>query len=468
MQHLVAQGYGTLSFGLGRGLAGRLASLHPALEGERDYQAWLESQASRPETRQPSTHRPLVSVLMPVFDAPERFLREAVRSLLEQSYEEWELCAVDAGPAASPGARALAELARGDRRIRVLPVPENLGIAGNSNVALRAAHGAFVATFDQDDRLHPQALAALVARLETQPDLDVVYSDMDNITPWGDRYAPFFKPDWSPELLLSANYLAHFSLIRRSAVEHAGGFDTALNGAQDWDLLLRVTHANARIAHVPEVLYHWRALPTSCASSLDAKPYAREAQRRAVQAQLDRRGVAARAEVATDGTMRLSARDGATEGLGDVVIVADPRLGPQPDETWRELALWASDPAIGAAGALLRRADGRIESAGYVQSESATLSLFAGSAGKRWSPLGWPQWLRNVTEPVPLAFAMRRELHERRGEPGALAGLRCVTVPAATIACPPGVSVDRVKPGGGAGLGFSRNLDPTSPVPRPR
>lgn len=468
MQHLVAQAYGALSFGVGRELAGRIAGLHPALDGERRYQRWLESERVVERSRRPPVSRPLVSVLMPVFDAPERFLREAIGSLREQSYAEWELCAVDAGPAGSPGGRALAALAREDRRIRVLTIPHNLGIAGNSNVALRAAHGAFVATLDQDDRLEARALEAVISPLDAEPELDVVYSDMDNITPWGDRYAPFFKPDWSPELLLSANYLAHFSLIRRAAVEQAGGFDSTLDGAQDWDLLLKVTHASSRVAHVPEVLYHWRALPTSCASSIDAKPYAREAQRRAVQAQLDRRGLSARADVAADGTVGVSACEADTAGRDDIVIVIDPRLGPQPNGTLRELALWAADPSIGAAGALLRRPDGRIESAGYVPSESATLSLFSGSDGRRWSPLGWPRWLRNVSEPVPLAFAMRRELYEKRAEPGTLAGLRCVTVPAAELVCPPGVTLASVRPGGGAGIGFNPNLDPTSPVPRPR
>jgi glycosyltransferase involved in cell wall biosynthesis len=476
VQHLVARSYEALSAVLGPGAARRLSRAHPAFEDEAAYQAWIDARESR-SARLPA-ERPLVSLLMPVFDAPERFLRDAIGSLRAQSYAEWELCAVDAGPAGSAGSRALGELARADGRVRVLPVEANRGIAGNTNVALEAARGEFVASFDQDDLLAPDALAALVGLLDARPALDVLYSDMDNVTPWGERYAPFFKPDWSPELLLSANYLAHFSLIRRGLAARLR-FDPSMDGAQDWDLLLRVTDATPRVGHVPEVLYHWRALPTSCASSLDAKPYAREAQRRAVQAALDRRGLAARAELVPDGTLRLIAREGRAHD--DVLYFLDPRLRPEGDHFRDELALWASDPQVGAAGALFQAAGHEVESAGYVQSERATLSLFAGSGGRRWSPLGWPQWLRNVTAPVPLAFATRRDVYEKAGghEAGidgvlafcrrlAEAGLRCVTVPTAVVRGPIEAAPPRVVDGGGTGIGFSPNLDPMSPVPRPR
>lgn len=460
-QHLVARGYRALETVVGGAAARRLSRVHPALEDEGAYQAWLAGPGAARAARLPG-RGPLVSLLMPVFDAPERFLRAAIGSLRAQTYPDWELCAADAGPAGSPGSRALAELAGADGRIRVLALERNLGIAGNSNVALDAARGAYVATLDQDDLLAPHALAAMTDLLDREPELDVAYSDMDNVTPWGERYAPFFKPDWSPELLLSANYLAHLSLVRRTLAV-AARFDPSLDGAQDWDLMLRVTAGTSRVGHVPEVLYHWRSLPTSCASSLDAKPYAREAQRRTVQAALERRSLAARAELAADGTMQLRAGT-SSSAAGDIVRIADPRLPPQDESLWRELAAWAADPQIGAAGALLRAPGGVVLSAGLVHSESATLSLFAGSPGTRWSPLGWPQWLRNVTAPVPAAYAIRRELHER----GSAAGLRCVTVPAATIVCPPELAPPTVVHGGGAGLGFSPNLDPTSPIPRPR
>jgi GT2 family glycosyltransferase len=479
VQHLVAIGCRTLATLVGTATARRLSAVHPVFEDEAAYQAWLHGPLGTARAGALPGRRPLVSILMPVFDAPERFLRAAVESLRSQSYPDWELCAVDAGPAGSSGSHALAELARTDARIRVLPVERNLGIAGNSNVALDAARGEFVAALDQDDLLDADALAAMVGLLEAEPGLDVVYSDMDNVTPWGDRYAPFFKPDWSPELLLAANYLAHFSLLRRSVVLQAGRFDPSMDGAQDWDLLLRITHGTTRVGHVPRVLYHWRSLPTSCASSLDAKPYAREAQRRAVQAALDRRGLAARAAVAHDGTLGLHAR-GASD-RDDILVFLDPRLRPEGDGFRNELALWAADPRIGAAGALLRNDRGGVESAGYVQSDSATLSLFAGSEGRRWSPLGWPQWLRNVTAPLPLAFATRRDVYERLGgfEAGsegvldysrrlAQAGLRCVTVPAASVLGPADAAPARVLDGGGAGVGFSPNLDPRSPVPRAR
>jgi Glycosyl transferase family 2 len=478
-----------LSSVFGASLPASLGRLHPALAETSDYQAWMASVPPRPH---PSGRRPLLSLLMPVFDAPERFLREALGSLLAQSYGDWELCAADAGPRGSAGSRLLAACSRSDPRIRVVPLDGNGGIAANSNAALAAARGAFVGTLDQDDCLDVDALLHMAARLDAEPELDVVYSDMDTITPWGDRYRPFFKPDWSPELLLSGNYLAHLSLIRRPLVVEAGGFDPGLDGAQDWDLLLRLCSESLRVAHVPHVLYHWRSLPTSSASRLDAKPYVREAQCRAVQSQLDRRGLQAHAELDSGGRMCVRAR---TAHKAAVSIVSqepcpvdaellgflDPRLPAPGQDWWAELALWALQPGIGVAGPLLLRPEGTLESAGFVQSEHATLALFSGSNGRRWTPLGWPQWLRNVTAPVPTAFVTRRSLVEQYGplEPTAesvlgyagrlaQAGLRSVTAPAARLTCPATLAPPRVIEGGGSGTGFSPNLDPLSPLPRPR
>jgi hypothetical protein len=389
-QHVVARGYRALSAFVGRGPARQVARLHPALDDEAAYQAWLDTQkhlALDSAASAPLRSRPLISVVMPVFDAPERFLREAIGSLREQSYPEWELCAADAGPFGSPGSRFLQACALNDGRVRIVSVGGNRGIAGNSNAALHEARGEFVAFLDQDDLLARSALAELVTRLEPELDLDLVYSDKDNVTPWGERYAPYFKPDWSPELFLSSNFVTHLCLVRRSLVDAAGGFDDSMDGAQDWDLLLRITEVAKRIAHVPRVLYHWRSLATSCAASLDAKPYAREAQRRAVQAHLDRRGVTGRVRVEPDGLVRIVSTasrlpplsvvvrepcdvpgadaygeveivSDAANALGELLLFWDPGTKPVTDGAWlRELALWAMQPVIGAAGPLVRGPD---------------------------------------------------------------------------------------------------------------
>lgn len=520
-QHLVARSYRVLSATVGGGPARRIARLHPALDEEAAYQGWRRAQrqvAIDSPTPAPPQNRPLISVVMPIFDAPERFLREAIGSLIEQSYPEWELCAADGGPGGSAGSRVLQEWARVDRRVRVVAVGENRGIAGNSNAALRMARGEFVALLDQDDLLEPDALLALVARLDEEPGLDLLYSDTDNVTPWGDLYAPFFKPDWSPELLLSANYLAHLTLVRRSALEAVGSFDQSLDGAQDWDLLLRVTKKTSRIAHVPRILYHWRSLPTSCASNLGAKPYAREAQRRAVQAHLARGGLAASVEVAATGRVRvelqmkelpsvtlvlakgvarahamsfaasgfrgLDVAEHARDARGEVLVIWDPGFEPD-DEAWaRDLAAWALDPEIGAAGGLAVDKDGRVDSIGYVANEGIATPVFAGAQADAWTPLGRADWYRNLLAPSPRAFATRREICERLGSleaspQGILdygvrlrrAGLRTMVVPTARLVrCGPASALPAVRGDSLAGTDpcFNPNLAPSSTLPRPR
>ncbi|HSP79522.1 MAG TPA: glycosyltransferase, partial [Myxococcaceae bacterium] len=176
-----------------------------------------------------------------------------------------------------------------DPRIQVVFQEKNTGIAGTSEVGLQRARGEFVALLDHDDELAPEALYEMVRRLNEQPDLDFLYSDEDKLDLNGRRVEPFFKPDWSPDLLMSMNYICHFSVLRRSVLLKAGGFMPGFDGSQDYDLFLRVSEQTARIAHIPKVLYHWRKIPNSAADSADAKPYAHEAARRALEASLARR-----------------------------------------------------------------------------------------------------------------------------------------------------------------------------------
>jgi GT2 family glycosyltransferase len=505
-QHFVSRTWRALAAALGPRKARTLAAIHPSLDAEAAYQGFL----ARHETEAPRTAltwEPLVSVIVPVFDAPEHFLAEALQSVLDQTYTHWELCAADGGPTGSPGSQMLAAFSARDSRIRVVPLDRNRGIAGNSNAALGEARGEFVAFLDQDDLLATSSLGALVARLERERDLDLVYSDKDNVTPWGERYAPYFKPDWSPELFLSSNFVTHLCLVRRLLVDAAGGFDASMDGAQDWDLLLRVTEKTDRIAHVPRVLHHWRSLATSCASSFDAKPYAREAQRRTVQAHLDRRGVSGRVEVGRDGLVRiiptasrhpplsvvargLSAVPGAgaygdveivtdaAQAAGELLLFWDPGTKPVAHDTWlKEMAFWAMQPGIGAVGPLVRGPDGRIAEAGLAVADGRVLRLFAGADERRWTPLGLPTWYRNVLAPARGALMTRRDVFQRLGGMGAdaldyalrahRAGLRNLVVPTALMQGEhsleplpaPGIDSDPC---------FNPNLSPLSPIPRPR
>ena len=169
---------------------------------------------------------------------------------------------------------------------------ENEGISGASNHALELATGEFVGLLDHDDILAPDALYEVVARLNRDPSIDFIYTDHDIRDPQGVRRNPFFKPDWSPDLLLSMNYMTHFCVYRRELMERAGRFRKGLEGSQDYDLLLRATELTTRIEHIAKPLYSWVQAPASVAANPNAKPYAHEAGRRALEDALARRGIA--------------------------------------------------------------------------------------------------------------------------------------------------------------------------------
>jgi GT2 family glycosyltransferase len=237
--------------------------------------------------------RPLVSVLMPVFDPPEDALRAAIESVRAQVYADWELCIADDASTRPYVARVLEEYERLDDRVRVVRRTSNGGISAASNSALELARGELVALLDHDDLLRPHSLLLSVLPFGLDPRVGFVYSDADRVDADGRRVSHHFKPDWSPALLLCQNYLCHLSVIRTELVRAVGGFRSAYDGSQDWDLNLRVTELlpPGGIAHVPHVLYHWRAIPGSVASEgVEAKPYAIEAARRAVEDHLARTG----------------------------------------------------------------------------------------------------------------------------------------------------------------------------------
>ncbi len=237
-------------------------------------------------------YRPLISLLMPVYNADLRWLRKAVASVRAQIYPHWQLCIADD---ASPDRRVRAYLRtlRRDPRIQVVFRRVNGHIPAACNSAADLAAGDYVAFLDQDDELAPHALYEFARVLQDHPNADVLYSDEDKIDTAGRRYDPHFKPDWSPELLISYNYINHLTAVRRSLFEEVGRLREGYKGSQDHDLLLRVSRRSSRIHHVPKVLYHWRALPGSTASAASVKGYMPDSDRRAVQDHLDSLGIEA-------------------------------------------------------------------------------------------------------------------------------------------------------------------------------
>lgn len=234
--------------------------------------------------------RPLVSVLMPVFDTDPDILEEAIESVLAQAYPYWELCAVDDGSTAPETVEKLAELATRDERIRVSRLKENQGIVGASNFGLAMCEGEFVALLDHDDLLSPDALYEVVTLLNEEPELDYLYSDEDKINLEGKRTDPFFKPSWSPHLHLSVNYVTHLAVYRRTILDVIGGFRPDFEGSQDYDLSLRASEMARRVGHIAKPIYTWRMVPGSTAAAHDAKPYALDSARRALGDALERRG----------------------------------------------------------------------------------------------------------------------------------------------------------------------------------
>ena len=239
---------------------------------------------------------PLISVVMPVHETPERYLRAALDSVVAQLYPHWELCIAD-DASTRPHVRAVLEEYRAaDARVKVVFREHNGHISAASNSALALAGGEFVALLDHDDVLAPDALFAVALLLNRKPDTDFVYSDEDKIDDLDRRSEPYFKPEWSPDSFLARMYTGHLAVFRRALVAEAGGFRAGFEGSQDYDLVLRVTERTQRIEHIPRILYHWRIHPESTAATGESKRYAFEAGRKAIEEALVRRGEPGRVE----------------------------------------------------------------------------------------------------------------------------------------------------------------------------
>lgn len=273
-----------------------------AISSEQDdaaYKRWIEqNEPNSAELLQQTdasarlAYTPLISILVPIYNPPLPILEQALTSVRAQTYPYWELCLVD-GASTLPGLRdLLSQLAELDKRVHVKLLDENLGISGNSNQALEMVQGEFVAFLDQDDLLAPFALFEIAQRLNQDRSPDLLYSDHDLLEfDNSRRKQPLFKPDWSPEIMLSANYITHLTVIRTSLLRAVSGFEPELDGAQDWDLFLKVSERTAKIAHIPKILYHWRDSQNSTASNIWSKDYAPPAQLRAIKAHLTRIGL---------------------------------------------------------------------------------------------------------------------------------------------------------------------------------
>ncbi len=263
-----------------------------------DYRQWARTVESRRAEELEHLvaelgQRPRISLLVPIYQTTPEQLEACLRSVEKQTYPHWELCVVDDASTSGEPLRIAERFARRHPgKVKVQRLARNSGIASATNAALALATGELVGFLDHDDALAPTALAEVAVAVAAQPDTDVLYSDEDKLDFDGARCEPFLKPDWSPDLLRSVNYVCHFLVIRRALLEEIGGVRTGFEGAQDYDLVLRATERARRITHIPRVLYHWRKSPTSTAARVENKPHASNAGLRAVQEHLRRLGEA--------------------------------------------------------------------------------------------------------------------------------------------------------------------------------
>ncbi len=269
----------------------------PWLSSNEKYKLWIkknepvEIELSRQKEFN-FTHRPMISIVVTVYNAPPFFLKEMLASVLNQTYPHWELCVADCGSSIPQTREALMDYGARDKRIKIKSLGENKGIAGNSNEALSLATGDYVAFLDHDDTLAPFALFEIVRAINETPEADFIYSDEDLMSENGKiRFEPHFKPDWSPDNLRSCNYITHLTVIKKELLTKSGWFREGFEGSQDYDLILRATETAGRIVHIPKVLYHWRLHKDSCAGRPDVKFYAYESGEKALADHLLRTGM---------------------------------------------------------------------------------------------------------------------------------------------------------------------------------
>lgn len=258
------------------------------------YRAGNEELAQQKRQAQELAYRPLISVVVPCYRTPKKYLIEMLDSVRAQSYDKWQLCLADATPT-DELARITGDYCKehGESRICYHHLEENKGIADNTNAGMALAEGEWIGLLDHDDLLAPEALYEMAVLMNREPQIEAIYSDEDQVEEEKQGYKhfkPHFKPDFSLDLLRSNNYITHFFCVKQEVVQKAGGMREEFDGAQDYDFILRCVEAAGKVGHVPKVLYHWRVHSNSTADNPMSKMYAYDAGQRALQEHLERVG----------------------------------------------------------------------------------------------------------------------------------------------------------------------------------
>ncbi len=417
---------------------------HKAVKGKK---GGVSSSAPSPDSA------PLFSVLVPLYETDREHLAQMLSSVLEQTFSSFEVCLADASRSpirescahqTDPVSRAVTQ-ALSDPRVHYQALPENGGISANSNAALQMVTGQYEVMEEHGARLSADALAAAAGVLERLPETDFLYSDSDLTDHDGlYTYSPLFKPGWSPEMLLSSNYITHLSIVRTALLRSLGGWRPVCDGAQDWDLFFRIGENTGHIVRIPQVLYHWRAAQSSTASGVEAKPYAKAAQKRAVQDHLVRLGLSARVDFVSRESTCLRAE---LSEVGDVILRTAPGVTIREEDA-RELKTWASVPGVGIAAPRIVNGKGQIVSQGLILKAGGPQALSAGRYPGTADTLGNTDWYENPGAVEPLCYCIPRKAWDEVGEVDSSlgdlalvdyclrlqrAGYRCVVTPFAEV-----------------------------------
>lgn len=241
-------------------------------------------------------YEPLISIIVPTYNTPIKYLQEMIDSVINQSYANWELCIADGSQGNQKLEKELEKYHQLDARIKYTLLDQNYGIAKNTNAALELANGEYIGLFDHDDLLTPDALFEVVKSLQ-DIQYDILYTDEDKTNSQHTEYMdPNFKPDYSPDLFRSHNYITHFFVVKSSIIKGVGGFRSEFDGSQDYDVMFRCIEQSKKIYHIPKILYHWRMHSNSTAKNPESKMYCYDAGKRAIEEHYQRVGIKAKVE----------------------------------------------------------------------------------------------------------------------------------------------------------------------------
>jgi hypothetical protein len=319
------------------GFLGRISKRYRNVVSGRMYNAWaVDNEKECFEQDTSLSFEPMISIVVPTYNTVEHHLLTMVYSIINQHYENWELLLVNASntPISKEMVRKCATI---DTRIKIIEVKRNRGIAGNTNAGIEEVSGDYIAFLDHDDVLHPCALHSVVSKIVNN-NAGLIYTDEDKTNHEGNFFfGPHCKPKWSPNLFHNVNYINHFTVVKTKFVQEVKGLRVDCDGAQDFDLLLRIIDAcQPVIVHIPRILYHWRAAESSTASDFTNKRYVLTAGVRALQEHIDRNGQKATAEAIPQ-----------RPGFYKVIHKSNPTIsiviGPVARRWQRACAAWLSE-----------------------------------------------------------------------------------------------------------------------------